>query len=213
MGFLAALSAFSSDALPSEQANQITAFGKARLEGLHTSQARVLSQLLFGNIWIVSAQTDLSRDLRESVEVRLHVDTLPEIAQGMQLWRYTPWAAWTRRLAVYRASELKSDDVQLIYWRDHDDVYGVAVPLSDAHTSIPVQLPRFGVQLQSLHVQIAGFAALGRSDKLNGAAAIRTQRHSVGTVHVELAELCPFFAYTAKRPTAMRALGFAIDFA
>jgi hypothetical protein len=63
-------------------------------------------------------------------ELALTVDALPLLAEGVQIWRYKPWNSWTKPMHVGALQDLQSDDVQLLYWRDTDGVYGAAVPLS-----------------------------------------------------------------------------------
>jgi len=57
---------------------------------------------------------------------------LPGYARGVQLWRYTPWRAWTKPIKVAALSDLKPDDVQVFYWQDRDGGYAVAIPISGA---------------------------------------------------------------------------------
>jgi hypothetical protein len=57
---------------------------------------------------------------------------LPQLSEGVQIWRYKPWNAWTKPMHFASPSDLQSDDVQLLYWRDRDGIFGAAVPLSSA---------------------------------------------------------------------------------
>ncbi|HEX8445942.1 MAG TPA: Sip1-related alpha-galactosidase [Sphingomonas sp.] len=65
-------------------------------------------------------------------EIGVTFDAVPELREGVQLWRYAPWKAWTRPIAVAKPADLREDDIQFLYWRDRDGLYGAAVPLSGA---------------------------------------------------------------------------------
>jgi hypothetical protein len=77
---------------------------------------------------------------------------------------------------------------------------------------IPLDLKRFGAELWSLHKPLNGFAAFGRTDKLNGVAAVRSVRSNARQAEVILHEGGPFAAYVAKRPTSVRVDGSASEF-
>jgi hypothetical protein len=66
---------------------------------------------------------------------------------------------------------------------------------------IPLRLKRFGAELWSLHRPRHGFAAFGRTDKLNGVAAVKSVRNSARKAEVILHEGGPFAAYAARRPS------------
>jgi hypothetical protein len=57
-------------------------------------------------------------------------DNIPQLAQGLTIWRYKPWNSWSKPIAVNDATKMEEWDVQFFYWRYQDGVYGAAVPLS-----------------------------------------------------------------------------------
>ena len=59
----------------------------------------------------------------------LRFAAIPGFRQGVALWRYAPWKAWTKPMAMTAPGDLKPDDVQCAYWQYEDGSYGVALPL------------------------------------------------------------------------------------
>ncbi|MBC8151737.1 MAG: alpha-galactosidase [Bacteroidetes bacterium] len=57
-------------------------------------------------------------------------DAIPQLRQGVTLWRYKPWNSWTKPMALTDATKMPDWDVQFFYWQYADGVYGAAVPLS-----------------------------------------------------------------------------------
>ena len=55
---------------------------------------------------------------------------IPELRQGVTIWRYKPWNSWTKPIAVTDATKMEDWDVQFFYWQYEDNIYGAAVPLS-----------------------------------------------------------------------------------
>ena len=64
-----------------------------------------------------------------TVRFGLRFATVPGFRQGVAFWRYAPWKAWTKPMAMTAPGDLKSDDVQCAYWHYDDGGYAVAVPL------------------------------------------------------------------------------------
>ncbi len=54
---------------------------------------------------------------------------VPGFRQGVAFWRYAPWKAWTKPMAMTAAGDLKPDDVQCAYWQYDDGTYGAALAL------------------------------------------------------------------------------------
>ncbi len=54
---------------------------------------------------------------------------IPGFHRGIAFWRYTPWKAWTKPMAMTGPGDLKPEDVQCAYWQYDDGGYGVALPL------------------------------------------------------------------------------------
>ena len=124
----------SAPAAGGEPSQSIRAFGKTRLGGIRS-----------GSGGTVSVEDDVQLGvrlvrLRPTQRGRLGADealsvvfgAMPELREGMQLWRYGPWNAWSRPVALSTPADLKPDDIQFLYWRDRDGLYGAAVPLSGA---------------------------------------------------------------------------------
>ena len=59
----------------------------------------------------------------------LRFDDVPGFRRGVAFWRYAPWKAWTKPMAMTAPGDLKPDDVQCAYWQYEDGTYAVAVPL------------------------------------------------------------------------------------
>jgi hypothetical protein len=57
-------------------------------------------------------------------------NNIPNLKQGVTIWRYKPWNSWTKPVAVKDATEMEIWDVQFFYWQYADGMYGAAVPLS-----------------------------------------------------------------------------------
>ncbi len=55
---------------------------------------------------------------------------IPGFKEGVALWRYGGANCWTEPLKVDRVDSLKSFDIQFLYWKYSDGVYGAAMPLS-----------------------------------------------------------------------------------
>jgi hypothetical protein len=57
-------------------------------------------------------------------------DNIPNLKQGVSIWRYKPWNSWTKPIALTDATKMESWDVQFFYWQYSDGMYGAVVPLS-----------------------------------------------------------------------------------
>lgn len=57
-------------------------------------------------------------------------NNIPQLRQGVTLWRYKPWNSWTKPIALTDATKMPDWDVQFFYWQYADGVYGAAVPMS-----------------------------------------------------------------------------------
>ncbi|MBC7745587.1 MAG: alpha-galactosidase [Flavobacterium sp.] len=55
---------------------------------------------------------------------------IPDLKQGLTLWRYKPWNSWTKPVTILKATDMADWDVQFFYWQYKDGLYGAAVPLS-----------------------------------------------------------------------------------
>jgi hypothetical protein len=108
--------------------------GKPRLRGAQPIGSGRLS--LAGSaevgVSILTLHGDDDAMLGPDAEIGASFDGWSDLDTGVQLWRYAPWTAWTRPRAFHQAADLYEDDVQLLYWREGDGSYGVAVPLSGA---------------------------------------------------------------------------------
>jgi raffinose synthase len=82
------------------------------------------------DVHILRLQPAARTPLPANEELAITADALPQLAEGVQIWRYKPWNSWTKPMHVGALEDLASDDIQLLYWRDEDGVYGAAVPLS-----------------------------------------------------------------------------------
>ena len=54
---------------------------------------------------------------------------VPGFRHGVAFWRYAPWKAWTKPMAMTAPGDLAADDVQCAYWQYDDGSYAVALPL------------------------------------------------------------------------------------
>jgi raffinose synthase len=57
-------------------------------------------------------------------------NNIPQLKQGVTIWRYKPWNSWTKPIAITDATKMQDWDVQFFYWQYNDGLYGAAVPLS-----------------------------------------------------------------------------------
>lgn len=75
-------------------------------------------------------------------------DEMPELAQGVTLWRYKPWNSWTKPILIHNPSEMEDWDIQFFYWQYKDGTYGAAVPLSGQgfRTTLGQHKGRFGTK-------------------------------------------------------------------
>ena len=73
-------------------------------------------------------------------------DAIPQLKQGVTLWRYKPWNSWTKPIALTDATKMPDWDVQFFYWQYADGVYGAAVPMSGSgfRTTLGSQGSRWG---------------------------------------------------------------------
>lgn len=55
---------------------------------------------------------------------------MPGFRQGVSIWRYKPWNAWSKPVAVSFPGEVQEWDVQFFYWQYDDGTYAAALPLS-----------------------------------------------------------------------------------
>ena len=78
-------------------------------------------------------------------------DAMPGFRQGVAIWRYKPWNAWTKPIAVSSPGEVEDWDVQLFYWQYDDGTYGAALPLSGSgyRTTLGQTDGRFGAKAVS----------------------------------------------------------------
>jgi hypothetical protein len=108
--------------------------GKTRLWGLRPvgAGAVALHGSLETDVHIVRLLPRARARLGAADELAITIDAIPQLAEGVQIWRYKPWNSWTKPMHVAALADLETEDVQLLYWRDKDDLYGVAVPLSSS---------------------------------------------------------------------------------
>lgn len=106
--------------------------GKTRLKGLRPIGAGVvaLQASSENDVHILRLLPTGRARLAAMDELAVTIDALPRMAEAVQIWRYKPWNSWTKPMHVAALTDLERDDVQLLYWRDRDGLYGVAVPLS-----------------------------------------------------------------------------------
>jgi raffinose synthase len=57
-------------------------------------------------------------------------DSIPEMRQGITIWRYKPWNSWTKPIRISHTDEMQDWDIQFFYWQYADGLYGAALPLS-----------------------------------------------------------------------------------
>jgi hypothetical protein len=55
---------------------------------------------------------------------------IPQLKQGITIWRYKPWNSWTKPIAITSTTQMPDWDVQFFYWQYKDGLYGAAIPLS-----------------------------------------------------------------------------------
>ena len=78
-------------------------------------------------------------------------DSLPGFKEGMAIWRYKPWNAWTKPVPVSSPGQLPDWDVQFFYWQCEDGIYGAALPLCDKgyRTTLGSRDGKFGAFAES----------------------------------------------------------------
>lgn len=64
-----------------------------------------------------------------TVSFGLRFAAIAGFRQGIAFWRYAPWKAWTKPMAMTAPGDLAPDDVQCAYWQYDDGSYAVALPL------------------------------------------------------------------------------------
>lgn len=79
-------------------------------------------------------------------------DSIPNYKQGVTLWRYKPWNAWTKPILVEKTEDIESWDVQFFYWQYEDGIYGATMPLSGNgyRTTLGNEDGKFGAKSLSL---------------------------------------------------------------
>lgn len=89
--------------------------------------------------------------LPESSSGWLLFDSLPGFKQGMAIWRYKPWNAWTKPIPISAPDQLPDWDVQFFYWQCTDGMYGAALPLCEKgyRTTLGSRDGKFGAFIES----------------------------------------------------------------
>ncbi|MFI5186922.1 MAG: Sip1-related alpha-galactosidase [Chitinophagales bacterium] len=86
------------------------------------------------NISIKNDVALLSLDITDTIGARqfagIFFNNIPQLKQGVTIWRYKPWNSWTKPIAITDATKMQDWDVQFFYWQYEDGFYGAAVPLS-----------------------------------------------------------------------------------
>lgn len=79
-------------------------------------------------------------------------DSIPQFEQGITLWRYKPWNAWTKPVLVNNPNEIEDWDVQFFYWQYEDGLYGSIMPMSGNgyRTTLGNHKGKFGAKSTSL---------------------------------------------------------------
>jgi beta-galactosidase len=128
-------------------ANWIEYAGKKRLEGIHYSgNTSGKTRRIADNLFLFCFS---SKDTLQNASVLF--DSIPDFKQGMTLWRYKPWNAWTKPVPVSSPSQIEDWDVQFFYWQYRDGLYGAAMPLSHKgfRTTIGSEGGRFGAKSEA----------------------------------------------------------------
>jgi hypothetical protein len=124
--------------------------GKSRIEGIHYSENSTgrMEHIADNMILFRFSQHDTLRT------ASVLFDSIPGFKQGMTIWRYKPWNAWTKPLPVEHPSQMENWDVQFFYWQYDDGLYGSAVPLSHKgfRTTLGSEGNRFGAKSESYAV-------------------------------------------------------------
>ena len=87
----------------------------------------------------------------ESSSGWLVFDSIPDFKEGMAIWRYKPWNAWTKPIPISTPSQLPDWDVQFFYWQCTDGIYGAALPLCEKgyRTTLGNRNGKFGAFIES----------------------------------------------------------------
>jgi beta-galactosidase len=128
-------------------ANSIEYAGKKRLEGIYYSgNISGGVRQIDGNIFLFRFSAE---DTLRSASVLF--DSIPGFKQGMTLWRYKPWNAWTKPVPVSSPSQMEDWDVQFFYWQYSDGLYGAAMPLCHKgfRTTVGSENGRFGAKSEA----------------------------------------------------------------
>ena len=64
--------------------------------------------------------------------------------RGLAAYRYGPWKAWTKPMAIRRITDLPEDDVLFFLWQRGDGQYGALVPMAGRQHKVTIGQKRIG---------------------------------------------------------------------
>lgn len=102
--------------------------GQERLSGLMPASAQATAKQ--GNILVTNSYSK-TETINSEYSLECFFKSIPHYKQGMSIWRYKPWNAWSKPILINSPDSLPDWDVQLFYWQYEDGVYGAAIPLND----------------------------------------------------------------------------------
>ncbi len=78
----------------------------------------------------------------------LFFERFPDYRTGVAFYRYGPWKAWTKPVAVVDPGKTEADDIQFFLWRYKDGAYAAAMPMggSGYRCSFGCEGGRFGAK-------------------------------------------------------------------
>ncbi len=83
-----------------------------------------------GDFVLLSMLADTTAQPLPQQYIGCFFDSIPDMKQGITIWRYKPWNSWTKPIRISQTSEMQDWDIQFFYWQYADGLYGAALPLS-----------------------------------------------------------------------------------
>jgi hypothetical protein len=95
----------------------------------NSSSASPIESSVMDDVALLSLKTN-GDSIKSDGFAGVFFKNIPDLKQGITLWRYKPWNSWSKPVRVLDATKMQEWDVQFFYWQYKDGTYGAAVPLS-----------------------------------------------------------------------------------
>ena len=137
----------------------ISCEGKERLSGLKTKKVSNTNQLnstvlakKIDDFVVITLHSNFNQDKYSEDFFGAFFDSIPNFKQGITLWRYKPWNAWSKPILIKNPKEIEDWDIQFFYWEYEDGLFGSAMPLSGNgyRTTLGSHIGKFGAKSTSL---------------------------------------------------------------